>query len=106
MLQAAQAHPHLDAPLPGPNQGRGVAAGAWFNGSGPASAIASVNPDGTVSLVEGSPDIGGSRAAMAMQVAEVLGLPMEIGRARVGEECRSRGSPYHLKKKKTLKKVD
>jgi CO/xanthine dehydrogenase Mo-binding subunit len=77
MLQAAQAHPHLDAPLPGPNQGRGVAAGAWFNGSGPASAIASVNPDGTVSLVEGSPDIGGSRAAMAMQVAEVLGLPME-----------------------------
>src|SRR6266446_5013957 len=74
---AASAHPHLDAPLPGPNQGRGVAAGAWFNGSGPASAIASVNPDGTVSLVEGSPDIGGSRAAMAMQVAEVLGLPME-----------------------------
>lgn len=77
MLQAAQAHPHLDAPLLGPNQGRGVAAGAWFNGSGPASAIASVNPDGTVSLVEGSPDIGGSRAAMAMQVAEVLGLPIE-----------------------------
>src|SRR5262249_24743324 len=76
-LQAAQAHPHLDAPLLGPNQGRGVAAGAGFNGSGPASAIASVNPDGRVSLVEGSPDIGGSRAAMAMQVAEVLGLPME-----------------------------
>ena len=51
--------------------------GPWFNGSGPASAVASVNPDGTVSLVEGSPDIGGSRAAMAMHVAEVLGLPAE-----------------------------
>ena len=76
-LQAAQQHPHLAAPLEGPNRGRGVAAGAWFNGSGPASAVASVNPDGTVSLVEGSPDIGGSRAAMAMHVAEVLGIPVE-----------------------------
>jgi CO/xanthine dehydrogenase Mo-binding subunit len=54
-----------------------VAAGAWFNGTGPASAVASVSPDGTVSLVEGSPDIGGSRAAMAMQLAEVLGIPAE-----------------------------
>ena len=75
-LQAAQEHPHLAAPLSGSHRGRGIAAGAWFNSSGPASAVASVNPDGTVSLVEGSPDIGGSRAAMAMQVAEVLGLPV------------------------------
>ena len=75
VLQAAQQHPHLTAPLDGPNQGRGVAVGAWFNGTGPASAVASVNPDGTIGLVEGSPDIGGSRAAMAMHVAEVLGIP-------------------------------
>ncbi len=53
ILQAAQEHPHLAQPLTGPNRGRGVAAGAWFNGTGPASAVASVNPDGTVSLVEG-----------------------------------------------------
>ena len=39
--------------------------------------MASVNPDGTVSLIEGSPDIGGSRAAMAMHVAEVLGISVE-----------------------------
>ena len=77
MLQAAQDHPHLAETLTGPHRGRGVAAGAWFNTSGPASAIASVNPDGTVSLVEGSPDIGGSRAAMAMHLAEVLGIPVE-----------------------------
>jgi CO/xanthine dehydrogenase Mo-binding subunit len=77
VLQAAQRHPHLAAPLEGPNRGRGVAAGAWFNGSGPASAVASVVPDGTVNLVEGSPDIGGSRAAMAMHIAEVLGIPAE-----------------------------
>ena len=77
ILQAAKDHPHLSEPVGGPNRGRGVAAGAWFNGSGPASAVASVNPDGTVSLVEGSPDIGGTRAAMAMHLAEVLGIPAE-----------------------------
>ncbi len=74
LLEAAREHPHLQAPIEGKLRGRGIAAGAWFNGSGPASAVASINPDGTVSLVEGSPDIGGSRAAMAMHVAEVLGI--------------------------------
>ena len=74
MLEAARDHAHYQTPLEGKHRGRGVASGAWFNGSGPASAVASVNPDGTVSLVEGSPDIGGSRAVMAIHVAEVLGL--------------------------------
>ncbi|HET7410003.1 MAG TPA: molybdopterin cofactor-binding domain-containing protein, partial [Paracoccaceae bacterium] len=32
-LEAAKAHPHMTAPL-GPNQGRGVASGYWFNGGG------------------------------------------------------------------------
>ena len=76
LLEAAREHPHLQTPLEGKMRGRGIAAGAWFNGSGPASAVASINPDGTVSLVEGSPDIGGSRAAMAMHIAEVLGIPV------------------------------
>ena len=76
LLEAAREHPHLQTPLEGKYRGRGIAAGAWFNGSGPASAVASINPDGTVSLIEGSPDIGGSRAAMAMHVAEALGIPV------------------------------
>ena len=76
-LDAAKNHSHYLEPLNGKNQGRGIAAGAWFNATGPASAIVSVNADGTVALVEGSPDIGGSRAAMAMQVADVLGLSAE-----------------------------
>ena len=73
-LEAARDHAHYRSELTGSNVGRGIASGAWFNGSGPASAVASVNADGSVSLVEGSPDVGGSRAAMAMQVADVLGL--------------------------------
>ena len=84
-LQAAKDHPHYSAPLSAPNRGRGVAAGFWGNGSGPASAIISVNPDGTVSLIEGAPDIGGSRAVMAMQAAEVLGLSAEAVRPSVGD---------------------
>ena len=84
-LAAAMQTEHYNTPLKGPNRGRGVAAGFWFNGTGPACATASVNADGTVSLIEGSPDIGGSRAAMAMQVAEVLGIPAEDVHPSIGD---------------------
>ena len=84
-LAAAMETDHYKSPLEGPNRGRGVAAGFWFNGTGPACATASVNADGTVSLVEGSPDIGGGRASMAMQVAEVLGIPAEDVHPTVGD---------------------
>ena len=76
-LQAIKNHPHYNTPLEGPNQGRGVAAGFWFNWAGKSSVSASVNDDGTVSLVEGSTDIGGSRASIAMQLAETLGIAAE-----------------------------
>ena len=85
ILEAAREHPHVQSKLEGKFRGRGVAGGAWFNGSGPASAIASINPDGTVSLIEGSPDIGGSRAAMAMHVAEVLQIPVERVRPAIAD---------------------
>jgi len=84
-VQAAMDHPHWNAPLEGPNRGRGVASGYWFNATGPASATASVNSDGSVSLIEGSPDIGGSRAAVSMQLAEVLGIAAEDVRPVVGD---------------------
>jgi CO/xanthine dehydrogenase Mo-binding subunit len=84
-LAAAMDTDHYKSKLEGPNRGRGVAAGFWFNGTGPACATASVNADGTVSLVEGSPDIGGGRASMAMQVAEVLGIPAEDVYPSIGD---------------------
>ena len=84
-IEAAKNHEHYSAPLKGKNQGRGVASGFWINGGGPSSATASVNPDGTISLVEGSPDIGGTRAAVAMQLAEVLGIAAEDVRPSVGD---------------------
>ena len=83
--EAAKDHEHYRTRLEGPNRGRGVASGFWFNATGPASATASVNADGTVSLVEGSTDIGGSRAAVAMQAAEVLGIAAEDVHPIVGD---------------------
>ena len=58
-------------------QGRGVAAGFWFNIGGQSSVTLNMNPDGTGTIIEGSPDIGGSRASMQMMAAEVLGIPLE-----------------------------
>ena len=43
-------------------QGRGVASGFWFNIGGETCASLTINEDGTVSLVAGTPDIGGLRA--------------------------------------------
>ncbi len=83
-LKAIQAHPHWRAPLP-PNTGRGVACGFWFNYGGESSASVHIADDGGATVVSGNPDIGGSRASMAMMAAETLGLPIERVRAIVGD---------------------
>jgi xanthine dehydrogenase molybdenum-binding subunit len=83
--EAARKHPHYATPLKGPNRGRGVASGFWFNCGLKSSATASVNADGTVSLVEGSTDIGGSRTSIAMQLAEALGIRAADVRPVVGD---------------------
>ena len=77
LIEAMQQHPHYNTPLSGPNQGRGVAVGLWYNIGMASSCSIKVNDDGTVNLIEGSADIGGTRASIAMQAAEVLGLRAE-----------------------------
>ncbi|MBS0240770.1 MAG: xanthine dehydrogenase family protein molybdopterin-binding subunit [Proteobacteria bacterium] len=72
-IKAAMAHPHYKAPL-GPNQGRGVASGYWFNAGGESSAQVNITEDGNVVVVTGHPDIGGSRASTANICAELLGI--------------------------------
>jgi len=87
-LQAAKKHAHYAAPL-GPHQGRGVASGFWFNVGGESSAAVHINEDGTAVVVSGNPDIGGSRASMAIMAAEVLGLPVDRVRPIVPTPARS-----------------
>jgi xanthine dehydrogenase molybdenum-binding subunit len=75
-VQASIDSDHYKSPKPA-GVGRGVASGFWFNGGGQSAATIVVATDGTVSLLEGSTDIGGSRASMAMIVAETLGIGID-----------------------------
>ena len=83
-LEAVKGHPNYKAEL-GPNQGRGVASGFWFNIGGESSATVNINEDGTAVVATGNPDIGGSRASMAMMAAEVLGIDVERVRPIVAD---------------------
>jgi CO/xanthine dehydrogenase Mo-binding subunit len=84
LLEAAKRHPHWKAPL-GPNQGRGFALGFWFNAGMNSSATVTLNMDGSAAVMTGNPDIGGTRAAQAIMVAEELGIPVERVRPGVGD---------------------
>ncbi|HEU0020170.1 MAG TPA: xanthine dehydrogenase family protein molybdopterin-binding subunit, partial [Dehalococcoidia bacterium] len=85
VLEAAQASAQNNTPLSGKYRGRGVASGFWFNIGMQSSCSIGVNSDGTITLVEGSTDIGGTRASLAMQAAEVLGIPAEDVHPSVGD---------------------
>jgi CO/xanthine dehydrogenase Mo-binding subunit len=83
-LEAVKRSPHYSAPLKA-NQGRGVACGFWFNIGGQSSAAVHLDEEGGAVVVSSNPDIGGSRASMAMMAAEILGLPIEKVRATVAD---------------------
>ncbi len=73
MINSAQ----NQTPLTGPNQGRGVAVGFRWQAGQASSATININSDGTLNLITGSVDIGGTRTAVAMQVAETLGIGVD-----------------------------
>jgi CO/xanthine dehydrogenase Mo-binding subunit len=83
-LAAIRDSEHYKSPLK-PNQGRGLAVGFWFNIGGESTAAVHIGEDGSAVVVTGNPDIGGSRASMAMMAAETLGLPIERVRPMVAD---------------------
>jgi len=83
-LQAAKAHKNYKVKL-GPNQGRGVASGFWFNFGGQTCTTLNLNSDGTLGLAVGTPDIGGSRASMCLMAAEELGIAYDDVRTIVAD---------------------
>ena len=89
VMEATKEHPHYRAPLEKKNdgklRGRGMGAGFWVNAGAASSANVTVHYDGTVSLVEGSVDLAGSKTAIAMQVAETLGIPLDDVHTSVGD---------------------
>jgi CO/xanthine dehydrogenase Mo-binding subunit len=83
-LEAIRNHPNYKAEL-GPNQGRGVACGFWFNIGGDTCVTMNVNEDGSVALMTGNPDIGGSRASMALMAAEALSIDPANVKPMIGD---------------------
>ncbi len=77
VLETMKNSPQYKSKLDGPNKGRGIAVGYWFNVGLQSSCSINVNTDGSVNLIEGSTDIGGSRASIAMQAAETLEIPYD-----------------------------
>jgi CO/xanthine dehydrogenase Mo-binding subunit len=84
-LQAIKSSEHWKTPLTGKFRGRGVASGFWGNAGLESSCTINVNSDGTISMITGSVDIGGTRPSTAMQAAEVLGIRAEDVRPSVGD---------------------
>jgi CO/xanthine dehydrogenase Mo-binding subunit len=72
-LEAVRDSEHYRTP-PKPGYARGVSAGFWFNVGADSSAAAHVGEDGSVTVTSGNPDIGGSRASLALMAAEELGV--------------------------------
>ena len=84
-LEAAQEPPALqDAARPEPGPRHRLAASGSISAASRARPCTSTRTARSASST-GNPDIGGSRASMAMMVAEVLGIPYERVRPIVGD---------------------
>lgn len=75
-LNKAKNHPNYKSAL-GESQGRGIAVGFWFNIGLQSSSTINVHNNGHVTVITGNPDIGGSRASMALMAAETLGIELD-----------------------------
>jgi CO/xanthine dehydrogenase Mo-binding subunit len=83
-LEAARRHPLYTAPV-GAGEGVGIALGSWGGARSPAAAGCRVEPDGTVSVMVGSPDISGSSTGLALIAAEAFGISPEKVRVDIGD---------------------
>ncbi|MDQ2923918.1 MAG: molybdopterin-dependent oxidoreductase, partial [Candidatus Dormibacteraeota bacterium] len=83
-LEAARRHPLYTAPT-GPGEGIGIAVGSWGGARSPAAAGCRVEPDGTVSVLIGTPDISGSSTGLAIIAAEAFGISPQKVRVDVGD---------------------
>ena len=83
-LEAVRDHPQMKRKL-GPNQGRGVACGFWFNIGGQTCSDLNIGVDGSVNLTVGTVDVGGARASLSLIAAEELGIPYDQVKCNIGD---------------------
>ena len=83
-LEVAKRHPLYTAPV-GPGEGVGVAAGSWGGARTPSAAGCRVEPDGTLSVLIGTPDVSGASTGLAMIAADAFGISADRVRIETGE---------------------
>ncbi len=83
-LEAARKHPLYTAAV-GAGEGVGIALGSWGGARSPAAAGCRVEPDGTVAVTIGSPDISGSSTGLALIAAEAFGISAEKVRVDIAD---------------------
>lgn len=76
VLEEAKRHPLYAAPR-ADGEAVGVALGSWGGARTPSVAGCRVEPDGTLSVFVGSPDISGTSTSLAMIAAEAFGVSPE-----------------------------
>ena len=84
VLEEAKRHPLYTTPL-GPDEAIGIALGAWGGARTPSAAGCRVEPDGTVAVTVGSPDISGTATGLALIAAEAFGVEPERVRVDVAD---------------------
>jgi len=92
VLEEARGHPLYTAALR-EGEAVGVALGAWGGARTPSAAGCRVEPDGTVSIMVGSPDISGTATGLAMIAAEAFGVSPDRVRVDVGDTASAPFSP-------------
>ena len=60
-----------------PNRGVGIGVGGWMGGLQPASAVATLNSDGTINVTVGAADITGVNTSFQQIAAEVMNVPLD-----------------------------
>lgn len=83
-LEAARRHPLYTAPV-GPGEGVGVAAGSWGGARTPSAAGCRVEPDGTLSVTIGTPDVSGATTGLAMIAADAFGISVDRVRIQTAD---------------------
>jgi CO/xanthine dehydrogenase Mo-binding subunit len=84
VLEEAKRHPLYTTP-PREGEAVGVALGAWGGARTPSAAGCRVDPDGTVSVMVGSPDISGTATGLAIIAAEAFGVSPDRVRVEYGD---------------------
>ncbi|HEX2681489.1 MAG TPA: molybdopterin cofactor-binding domain-containing protein, partial [Candidatus Dormibacteraeota bacterium] len=92
VLEEARGNPVYAAPL-ADGEAVGVALGAWGGARTPAAAGCRVEPDGTLSVMVGSPDISGTSTGLAMIAAETFGVSADKVRIEFPDTASAPFSP-------------